>query len=270
MQKQANKQKQRKLIYKPYAKGSWHGADAVKRGLKLIAYFLMFGLLNLLIGALLQFSSAFLRWLVNLVLVGGYGAVLYMVASQHGAGDVNLGEIVLNQEQTGKIVPKQDRDRCYHSLKGLFSVLIGVLPLLLVTIPYALMAQKQVYSLQPLPGWVGNFAEVEEISLPLSYYQVDASLHAADILRMVVRVLVFPFANIATAKNAAGMLLVDRLSPLLVCLPALGYPLGYLTGPRNRAMVHGDIQTADQKYQRRQKKALRARQQRAPKKNELI
>ena len=33
------------------------------------------------------------------------------------------------------------------------------------------------------------------------------------------------------------MYLVDRLSPLLACLPVIGFPFGYLTGPRSRAAL---------------------------------
>lgn len=89
-------------------------------------------------------------------------------------------------------------------------------------------------------------------------------------LRVVVRMILFPFANIVTADNADGMLLLDRLSPLLICLPALGFPLGYLTGPRSRALVHGDIATSTKRYDRRRKKAMKERRARAEKKNELI
>lgn len=82
--------------------------------------------------------------------------------------------------------------------------------------------------------------------------------------------MIFPFANIATTDNADALLLVDRLSPLLICLPALGFPLGYLTGPRSRALVHGDIATSTKRYDRRRNKAIKARKARTEKKNELI
>ena len=91
-----------------------------------------------------------------------------------------------------------------------------------------------------------------------------------DILRMVDRILIFPFANIATVDNKDALLLMDRLSPLLVCLPALGYPLGYLTGPRSRALVHGDIRSNEKRNQRRRNRAIKASRRRTEKKNELI
>ena len=87
---------------------------------------------------------------------------------------------------------------------------------------------------------------------------------------MIARILIFPFANIATSDQPDLMLLMDRLSPLLACLPALGFPLGYLTGPQSRAMVHGDIAASNRRQQRRVRKAQKARKERIEKKNELI
>ena len=268
MQDKAKKaKKKRTLIYKPYLKGNCVSGYAVKRGLKVLLYYLIFAFLYLILGATLQFDSTALRVITNALLVLVCVALMYMEGARLGESEVALAEIAWARKEAGREVSRQDRDRCYHPMKGFFIFLVGVALLLLLAIPHALTAQKQVYSLQTLPSWVSAFDGHDEVALPLQYYQRDYALTAWDILRMVVRVLVFPFANIATSGNADAMLTVDRLSPLLVCIPALGFPAGYLTGPRSRAMVHGDIKTSVKRHQRREKKA---RQQRAAKKNELI
>ena len=91
-----------------------------------------------------------------------------------------------------------------------------------------------------------------------------------DVLRMVARVLIFPFANIATVDRPDLLLIFDRLSPVLASLPLLGFPIGYLTGPRSRAMIHGGISSSNKRAQRKRKKAIKARQARTQKKNEII
>lgn len=259
--------KKRALVYKPYKKGTCCTGAAVKKGIRIWMYYLLFAFLYLILGATLQFDNVALRVICNGILVLVCAMLLYMDGARLGESEAALGEIVYIQEQRGKSGSKQDIDRCYHPLKGLFILLVGVAPLLLLTIPYAFMAQKQVYILQGLPSWVTSFAGHEEISLPLAYYQQDLSLQVMDILRLVVRLLIFPFANIATSDNANAMLLVDRLSPVLICLPALGFPLGYMTGPLARAMVHGDISSSNKRRQRRERKARKARE---AKKNEII
>ena len=271
MQDKSKKAKaKRPLIYKPYVKGNPLDGAAVKKGLRMLAYYLIFAFIYVLAGGALQFSNDILRVAANLLLVLACAAVLYMNGARAGEAEVTYGEIAYTRQEAGKSLDEKERQRCYHPLKGFLVALIAALPLLLLTLPHALTAQRQVYVLQALPRWVSGYRSQEEIMAPLQYYQQQVSLGFMDVLRMAVRVLVFPFANMATVDNSRALLLVDRLSPLLVCLPLLGYPLGYLTGPRSRAMVHGDISSSNKRYQRRKKREIKARRARETKKNELI
>ena len=76
--------------------------------------------------------------------------------------------------------------------------------------------------------------------------------------------------RMATTDRPDLLLVFDRLSPLLAALPLIGFPVGYLTGPRSRAMVHGDISSNNKRVQRKKRKAIKARQARTQKKNEII
>ena len=260
----------RALVFKPYLKGRAFDGAALKRGLRLAAYFLLFAFLYIIVGSTLQFGSLFLRLLTNLIVVFVCSAILYIDGSRLSDSQVAFGEIAYSRVQKGMTVDEKDKERCYHPLKGVMIALVAAVPLILLTLPYALTAQKQLYTLQALPNWVKGYSNQAEIAAPLSYYSRQVQVSVLDILQMVTRVLVFPFANIATVDDKDALLLVDRLSPLLACAPLAGFPLGYMTGPRSRAMVHGDISTSNKRQLRRKKKALKARQARTPKKNELI
>ncbi|MBQ9264859.1 MAG: hypothetical protein IJ189_11725 [Clostridia bacterium] len=260
----------RELVYKPYLKGNWHGSDALKKVLKVLSYYLIFAFLFVVTGSFFSSDTPGVAWGANLVILILCAALLYNEGAREGESQVALGEIAYGRKEAGKEVPQAEQSRCFHPLKGWFTALCAVLPLILLTGAYAVQAQKQVYQLQALPEWVSSYESGSEVMLPLSYYQANGGITPADILRLITRVLVFPFAQIARLYGADALLTLDRWSPLLVCVPALGYPLGYLTGPRSRAAVHGDIKSNNKKYQRRQRKAMKARQQRAEKKNELI
>lgn len=277
MQNQNTKKKKKnKLtpVYKPYAKGNWHSAGAVRQGLKLMLYYLAFAFAYVVLGAPLQFGNAALRIVCNLALVLCCGAVVYMNAARLGDTEVALGEIVLGREEDGKPVSAKDKENCYHPLKGLFVLAVAAIPVLLVTVPFAVTAQKQVYALQSLPSWVSSYTGHDEIGAPLAYYQRQFAPGVLDYLRLVSRVLIFPFANMASISGTDAMLVMDRLSPILALLPALGYPLGYRTGPRSRALTHGSIVSSRKRYVRKEKKAVaerkRQREEAARKKNELI
>ena len=272
MQKQQPKSKKNKqpLVFKPYLKGNWHDGAAVRRGLGLLLYYLLFAFLFLVAGSALNFGGTAVRVIMNAAMVLVCAAILYLNAARLAENEVAYAEIALARKNSGKEVDAKELERCYHPLKGAFIALIAAIPLLILTIPHAVTAVKSVYSLQVLPNWVSGYSSQSEIWVPLSFYQRTVSLTVLDILRVIVRVLVFPFVNIVTTDNKDALLLVDRLSPLLTLLPLGGYILGYMTGPRSRAMVHGDISNSNSRHQRRRNKAIKRRQARQPKKNELV
>lgn len=275
MQKQADqpakkKKKKPELVFKPYLKGDWHGPSAWKKALKILAYYLIFVVFYLLVGGMLGSGVKAFAWAVNSAMVLLCGSMLYMDGARQGESETALGEIAWGRQEAGKDVPAREKEKCFHPFKGWFSMLAAVLPLLLLAGAAALSARLQTYQLQALPDWVTSLDRDGEAFLPLSYYMKQVSVSALDVIRIIVRLLTFPFVQIARNYGNAAILTVDRLSPLLVCLPALGYPLGYRTGPRLRAMVHGNIRTNDKRAQRRRNRAIRANRQRTEKKNELI
>ncbi|MBR3018405.1 MAG: hypothetical protein IKH57_15235 [Clostridia bacterium] len=258
------------LVFKPYMKGNLMDAAAVKRGIRLMAYYLMFVFIYIIVGSAMQFGNDLIRTLLNLVVVLICAMIVYMDGSRLGENEVAFGEIALARQEAGKPIDDKDKQRCFHPGKGWMIALIAVIPVILITIPHAVTATKQVYALQSLPRWVAGYSSQEEITAPLSYYNRNVSVGVMDILRMVSRILIFPFANIATADRPDMLLIMDRLSPLLASLPLIGFPIGYLTGPRSRAMIHGGISSSNKRAQRKKKKAIKARQARTEKKNEII
>lgn len=269
MQNSAKKKKEkRELVYKPYLKGDWNDRSVIKKGLKILGYYAIFLFIYVVVGGMIPTGSRFVAWLLNLVLVGFCCALLYLEGAREGENQVALGEIAYTRQESGKTVEPGEKAKCFHPLKGWAAMLCGAAAVIVLAVIHAVLARKQVYTLQTLPEWVTEHGG--ETMKPLAYYQQNTGMGASDVFRMIGRVLIFPFAQIARLYGADALLTADRLSPLLVCIPLLGYPLGYLSGPRSRAMVHGDIKTSKKNYQRRQRKAVKARRQRAEKKNELI
>ena len=266
-----NKKKKRTLVYKPYQKGKPFSKDVLRRSLRIFAYFFLFLFIYFLLGASLQFDNTPLRIAANLLLVAVCGMLLYVDGSKQGEGDVALGETTLSQLQANRKVSQAEIDRCYHPLKSIVVALIGCLPILLISIPFAVTAEKPVYMLQPLPGWMQDVGKgYVDVSLPLSYYQTGGSISAMDIIHMIVRAMALPFFSIASGFGVDAELLVSRLTPLLVCLPVIGYPIGYFSGPKARALVHGDINRSNKRHARKNRKAVRARKERTQKSNQII
>ncbi len=256
--------KKRTLIYKPYVTGVWASAFAARRGLKLLLYELLFMFLFIIVGGVLTFDSFPLRLIANALVLMACASFLYIDGSRHGESDVAFAEILQGHKDAGKQVAQSDLPRCFHPLKGVFTAACCALPLVLLCAVHAATAQVQSYTLQSLPSWVSAFSGQNDIGAALSYYGETPTLGALDVLRVIVRLLIYPFVNIVGVDDRFGLLMMDKLSPLLVLLIPAGYPLGYLQGRRIRAMVHGDIATDAKKRKRKAAKARRARQQKKP------
>ncbi len=254
---QTTKRKSRKVkpVFKPYLKGNALSWFAVKRGFRLLGFAAVFMVLNLFLGTVFSFqNSVFLRVAVNLVQVAVYALLLYYDGLSAGDGDVAFAEIQYAHSQAGETIGKAERDRCFHPAKGFVTAFFGVLPLIILCAVYAALARRHTYSLQPLPNWFAAFSAQEELTAPLAYYQRSVPMGLADVLRIIVRVLIYPFYNMVGTRNYDAMLLVDRLSPLLFFIPYLFYGVGYMFGVRSRALTHGGLVQA----RRRRKKTLPA------------
>lgn len=256
-----NKKSKRPKVFKTFLTGSIHSAFAIKRGLKLLGYQAVFVFLFLIIGSALTFENTFLRILSNLALVAACGALLFMDGAKHGESDVAYAEIANQHMEQGLPVSALERSHCFHPMKGVYSVIVGMLPVLILSGINAFFAKQQSFSLGVLPSWVSAFEHRAVIGPALSYYSRDVVIGALDIIRIVVRLLTFPFVNMAGAGNSASLLLIDRLCPLIVLIVPSFYAAGYYQGKNIRALVHGSILSNARKRRNKLLKARKAHQQ---------
>lgn len=257
-----------KPVYKPYLRGNVASKTAAKRGLRVFGFVLVFAFIYVIAGLALNFDNNFLRVLCNAVLLLAAAMVMYAEGANQGETDVSFAEIAQERLNEGHKVAESERDLCFHPLKGLFTVALGVLPLFVVCLLYAFMAEKQTHSLSVLPSWVGTYESQSEISLALAYYYETAPFALADVLRVIVRMINFPFVTIVGVNNYDLLYLMDKLSPVL-CLVVPGcYLLGYLRGPHLRALVHGNIRMNRRKQNKREMRARAQRREQMKKKNE--
>ncbi len=248
-------------IYKPILRGTWRSKQCLRRGLKIFVYLLGFIFVYLFLGQVLLFDNAFLRVALNLLLVVGFAGLLYSDGAKAGMDDVTFGEIALQRQQEGRPLEADALQRSYHPAKGFCAAAVGVAPVFLVALMFAFITQLQVYSLGGLPGWVAGLERRADISLALAYYQQAPVFGLEQALRILVRLAIFPYINMAGTGSAQVLLWMERLSPLLVLLVPTGYAIGYLQSKRLRAGVHGAISSNANRRVRRERRERRRRQQ---------
>lgn len=220
-----NNKKGPQPVYKPYLRGRAFSKTAVKRCWRILGYTLIFTVLYVIVGSALAFDNTALRVICNGVVLLMVMGLMYNDGARMGESDTAFAEIAMNRKNEGKNVPGSELDRCFHPLKGFVTAACGAAPVFIIALIYAFMAQKQTYSLGVLPSWVSAYEEHADIGAALAYYHQTSAVQLAEVLRVAVRLLLFPFVNIAGANNADALLLVDRLSPLLCLLTPACYGL---------------------------------------------
>lgn len=216
----------------------------------------------LLFGTMMMWKNIYLRLGLN----GGlllFGYLLFWQAGlSAGTIAVNKGEIFYQRDQTGRETSEKEREEAYHPMKGFIVSLLGSIPMFLIAAALALTAQRVMASAGVLPSWLETLERRDEIGGALQSYHQAAGMSVTDVLRLLVRMSLMPLVNIIGAENKDALLMLERVSPLLMLIPAAFYGAGYQGGVRARSKVHSDIEAGKRKLRRRQK---RERQQRAGK-----
>ena len=246
-------------VVKPFVTGSPTDERTIPGALGVFGILVMTVVMTFLVCSMLNMKNPVLRiglnWLVELLIL----FILYNSAVGRGSEAVARGEILWQKQEKGGTFAASEKAMCFHPLKGYVTAALASLPILICALLLAVTAHRQTAGAGVLPGWMSNYQQRSDIGGALVAYTQTSSLGLEDILRMIVRVAVMPFVSLVGAENRDGMLLVERLSPLLVLLPAAAYGTGYLQGRKERTKIHTGIAQSNQKRIRREKKARKAR-----------
>lgn len=254
-----DKKKKIQKVTKPYLKGDMIDRTTLPGAAKFFFGTVVMAILFLVSGVMMSFGQQWVSILVNAVIMLAAYLFFQQMGLNSGADAVNQGEIMHARQEKGRPVAEWERSMCFHPLKGLMTALIGSIPFFLCALVLALIAQRQMTNLGALPNWVGGIEGREEIGGALAYYHETGSMSLEGILRLIVRMATMPCVNMIGADNKDGLLLLERISPILMLLPALCYGLGYMGGVGVRSNIHTNIALGKKKAKRKQAKERRAR-----------
>ena len=181
-----------------------------------------------------------------------------------------VGERLYDRQEGVHPAGEAEKATSYHPLKGFVIALTASLPLVIVALVLALTAQKQVTGMGMLPDWTATYRTRPEIGTPLAFYMVTPSFDVTGLCRTLVRILLMPMVGMVGASNHEGILLLERLSPLLVLLPGICYGLGYTRGVQGRSKVHTSIAENNKKRRKQAAKAQKKRAQTSQSKSNML
>lgn len=254
--------KKPKIVTKPYLQGRMLDQHLLSGSLKFLGAQAMMAFLFLLLSTLLMVSNRVLSLILNGVILCACYLLFYNSGAGKGEADVTLGETLYMRRENGHTVTQEETRGCYHKLKGFARGFVGTLPLLVCAILLACTAQAQMTGLSSLPSWLTTYENRAEIGDALAYYHAAEGMGLEGIMRIVIRMCIMPMVSMVGTSNTQGLLLLERLSPVAVLLPAVAYGLGYTQGPKLRTKVHTNIASNDRKRVKREKKQQQERAKR--------
>ena len=243
-----------KEVRKPFLRGSAFDENTAKQGLIFFGTLIVVFLVTFIACASASFSSFILRLILNLAVIAVVLMVFYNNGAGQGADAVTRGEILFQKQEKGQAFSESERRVCYHPMKGFLTGLIGTLPFLAAAAVLAVNTALQTTEAGTLPSWMQAYAARSDIGNALVNYTQPEGMKALDYVRALVRICILPYVNIVGYSSKYGMLVTERISPLLLLLPALSYGTGYLTGRKIRTRIHTVISENDRKRVRKEKR----------------
>ena len=244
---------------KPFFRGKPTDENTARQALQFFGVLILVAFMTFLVCTMTSFDSPILRVAINLVIESLILLIYYNKGAALGTEGVSRGEILYQHLQKGEEASESEKRVPFHPAKGFVIGLLGTAPFFILAVILAVSAEKQMTGAGTLPSWTESYLRRSEIGDALVSYTQGASVTFTDILRIIVRLAIMPFISMCGAENRGLLLLAERLSPVLVLLPAIAYGTGYLQGPAMRKKVHTEIAANRRKRMIREKRERKAR-----------
>ena len=254
-----NNHSQQKEVRKPFLTGSVTDERTIRNCLKFFGTILIVFFVAFIACASATFDNRILRVFLNSAVIILVLIILFNNGSRWGTDDVARGEILYQKKEKGSYFADSERRLCFHPMKGYLTGLIGTIPILIPAILLAVNTSVQMTESGMLPSWMQAYVKRSDIGNALINYTQPEGMQIIDYLRTIVRISILPFVNIVGSSDKNGLVILERLSPLILILPAAAYGTGYLSGRSIRTQIHTAISENNRKRIRREQKKRKAR-----------
>ena len=257
----------KETVQKPFLTGNATDENTVRSSFGFFGILLIIIVVSFIVCATAVMDNKILRIGLNAAVIAATLMIVYNRGAVQGAEAVARGEILYQKKEKGQSFSEAERKICFHPLKGYLNGLFGTLPFLIAALVLASVTTVQMTQAGTLPSWMQAYLRRSDIGNALVNYTQPDPMGLADYVRAAVRICIIPYVNIVSYTNKYGMMVLERLSPLIMLIPAAVYGTGYLRGKKIRTGIHTAIKENDRNRIRREKRKMKARMN-ASRKNE--
>lgn len=258
-QKKTNVKTAGSEVRKPFLEGSMLDERTARSSLAFFGAMILVVFVSFITGLSASFESAILRLLVNGAAIILALIIYYNNGTKRGTEDIKKGEILWQKKEKGQTFTEAEQKLCFHPLKGYTIGFFGSVVFILLAAILALNTSLRMTEAGGLPSWMQAYTQRSDIGNALVNYTHPEGMGITDYVRAAVRIVMLPYVNIVGGTNRYGMLILERISPLILLLPAAAYGTGYLAGKKVRTQVHTAISENERKRIRREQKRRQAR-----------
>ncbi len=253
------KKKEVTPVKKPFLRGSIYDSRTLKEALVMFGMVAVTAFVSFLVCSMTSLSSVVLRIGLNLVIFLLIQMIFYQRGINAGTEAVARGENLYVRKERGAAVADSEIQICYHPLKGYLTGFLGTVPLLILAVILALTTSKVVTGYGALPSWMQTYLRRSEVGDALVAYTVTEPMSFVEFVRIIMRICMMPLVSMIGSGNGDLTLLLERLSPLVMLIPAVFYGFGYTRGEIVRTRVHTEIAENTKKRKRQEQKKRRER-----------
>lgn len=258
-QKRNHKRHEKNEVRKPFLTGSVIDEHTFRQSMVFFGTLIIVFLIAFIACLSATFESFVPRLLMNGAVIVLELVIIANNGLKRGIDNVKKGEILWQRKEKNQPFSKSEQKLCFHPMKGYMIGLIGSILLVIPAVLLALNTSVQMTEAGGLPSWMQAYTKRSDIGNALISYTQPEGMKFVDILRAIVRISILPYVNIIGSANKSGLLVLERLSPVLLLFPAAAYGTGYISGRNARTQIHTAISKNNRKRIRKEQKRRRAR-----------
>ena len=248
------------IVKKPFVTGSPVDEHTLKNSLLFFGSLLLTSLFSFIVCASTGAAGLIIRLLINALIIIVILSVYFNSGTNQGADAVARGEILYQKQESSQTFSQKEKSVSFHKAKGFLVGIFGTLPLLILALIFAFCTSAALTDAGGLPSWMQAYTRKSDIGNALVQYLQPEGMSFVDYLRVIVRVCLIPYVNMIGYSSKEGLLVLERLSPLLIMLPAAAYGTGYLSGRSIRDRIHSVISVNEKKRRKRETRKRMERQ----------